>query len=71
VTCLAVDLPRGKNTLLPTGKSATYLLWCWSFSASKVGSFPASAEVFSPQYRFLSNTFDQCYVWIGRLVPAS
>jgi hypothetical protein len=30
--------------LLPTGKCGTSLAWCWTFLASKVGSFLASAD---------------------------
>jgi len=44
VSCLPVDLPRGKSMLLPTGKCGTSLAWCWTFLASKVGSFLASAD---------------------------
>jgi photosystem II stability/assembly factor-like uncharacterized protein len=31
--------------LLPTGKCGTSLAWCWTFLASKVGSFLASADI--------------------------
>ena len=44
MSCLPVDLPRGKSMLLPAGKCATCLAWCWTFLASKVGSFLASAD---------------------------
>ena len=44
MSCLPVDLPRGKSMLLPTGKCGTSLAWCWTFLASKVGSFLASAD---------------------------
>ena len=53
---LTRDLARGKNALLPTGKSVTNSLWCWQFLASKVGSFLASAEAYGDRPIFLSKS---------------
>ena len=41
---LVSDLQCGESMLLPAGKSDTNAVWWWSFLASKVGSFLASAE---------------------------